>query len=61
MRDRLKELRDQSTNAARAVVDFKAKNNIVAASRRLMNEQQLSELNTSLIQARAHGGGESQA
>jgi polysaccharide biosynthesis transport protein len=53
MRDRIKELRDQSTNAARAVVDFKEKNNIVAAGGRLMNEQQLSELNTSLIQARA--------
>ena len=53
MRDRIKELRDQATNAERAVVDFKAKNNIVAAGGRLMNEQQLSELNTSLIQARA--------
>src|SRR5262249_55879876 len=53
MRDRIKELRDQSTNADRAVVDFKVKNNIVAAGGRLMNEQQISELNTSLIQARA--------
>jgi polysaccharide biosynthesis transport protein len=53
MGDRIKELSDQSTNAARAVVDFKVKNNIVAAGGRLMNEQQLSELNTSLIQARA--------
>src|SRR6516225_6517830 len=53
MRDRIKELRDQATNADRAVVDFKTKNNIVAAGGRLMNEQQLSELNSSLIQARA--------
>jgi len=53
MRDRIKELRDQATNAERAVVDFKTKNNIVAAGGRLMNEQQLSELNSSLIQARA--------
>ena len=53
MRDRIKELRDQATNAERGVVDFKAKNNIVAAGDRLMNEQQLSELNSSLIQARA--------
>jgi polysaccharide biosynthesis transport protein len=53
MRDRIKELRDQATNAERAVVDFKVKNNIVAAGGRLMNEQQLSELNTSLVQARA--------
>ena len=54
MQDRIKELRVQATNAERAVEDFKTKNNIVAASGRLMNEQQLSELNTSLIQARAH-------
>src|SRR5215472_2713187 len=53
MQDRIKELRTQATNAARAVEDFKTKNNIVAASGKLMNEQQLSELNTSLIQARA--------
>jgi polysaccharide biosynthesis transport protein len=53
MQDRIKELRVQATNAERAVEDFKAKNNIVAAIGRLMNEQQLSELNTSLIQARA--------
>jgi succinoglycan biosynthesis transport protein ExoP len=53
MQDRIKELRDQATNAERAVVDFKTKNNIVAAGGRLMNEQQLSELNSSLIQARA--------
>jgi polysaccharide biosynthesis transport protein len=53
MQERIKELRVQATNAERAVEDFKAKNNIVAASGRLMNEQQLSELNTSLIQARA--------
>src|SRR5215472_12160016 len=53
MQDRIKELRTQATNAQRAVEDFKTKNNIVAASGRLMNEQQLSELNTSLIQARA--------
>ena len=53
MRDRIKELRDQSTNAERAVVDFKVKNNIVAAAGKLMNEQQLSELNSSLIQTRA--------
>src|SRR5262249_49815227 len=42
-----------ATNAERAVEDFKTKNNIVAASGKLMNEQQLSELNTSLTQARA--------
>src|SRR5215831_18885083 len=53
MQDRIKELRTHATNAERAVEDFKTKNNIVAASGKLMNEQQLSELNTSLTQARA--------
>jgi polysaccharide biosynthesis transport protein len=49
----LKELREQSANAERAVIDYKAKNNIVESGGRLMNEQQLAELNSSLIQARA--------
>jgi polysaccharide biosynthesis transport protein len=53
MQVRIKELRVQATDAERAVEDFKTKNNIVAASGRLMNEQQLSELNTSLIHSRA--------
>jgi succinoglycan biosynthesis transport protein ExoP len=53
LQDRLKELREQSTNAERAVVDFKAKNNIVDTGGRLMNEQQLAELNSALIQAHA--------
>jgi succinoglycan biosynthesis transport protein ExoP len=43
MQDRIKELRTQATNAERAMEDFKAKNNIVAASGRLINEQQLSD------------------
>ena len=53
LQERLKELREQSTIAERAVVDFKAKNNIVDTGGRLMNEQQLAELNSGLIQARA--------
>jgi len=53
LQDRLKELREQSSNAERSVVEFKAKNNIVDTGGRLMNEQQLAELNTALIQARA--------
>jgi polysaccharide biosynthesis transport protein len=53
LQERLTELRDQGANAQRAVVDFKAKNNIVESGGRLMNEQQLAELNTSLVQARA--------
>jgi len=53
LQDRLKELREESTIAERAVVDYKAKNNIVDTGGRLMNEQQLAEVNSSLIQARA--------
>lgn len=61
--DRIKELRSQAAAAEHAVVDFKKKNNIVdtgagigggpAANRLLINDQQLSELNTQLIIATA--------
>src|SRR5215471_11727738 len=58
MGDRIKELRDQVTSAEHAVVDFKTKNNIVAVGGHLlMNEQQLSELNSSLSKARADTAG----
>ena len=53
LQERLKELREQSSIAERAVVDFKAKNNIVDTGGRLMNEQQLAELSSALIQGRA--------
>ncbi len=53
LQDRLKELREQASNSERAVVDYKAKNHIVDTGGRLMNEQQLAELNSELIQARA--------
>jgi succinoglycan biosynthesis transport protein ExoP len=53
LQDRLKELREESSKAERAVVDYKAKNNIVDTGGRLMNEQQLAELSSNLIQARA--------
>jgi polysaccharide biosynthesis transport protein len=53
LQDRLKELREQSTSAERAVVDYKSKNNIVDTGGRLISEQQLAELNSALIQARA--------
>ena len=53
LQDRLKELREQTASAERAVVDYKAKNNIVDTGGRLMNEQQLGELNSALVQARA--------
>lgn len=53
LQDRLKELREQASNSERAVVDYKTNNNIVDTGGRLMNEQQLAEFNTELIQARA--------
>jgi len=53
LQDRLKELREQSASAERAVVDFKANNNIVDTGGRLMNEQQLAEINSALLQGRA--------
>jgi len=53
LQDRLKELREQSSEAERAVVAYKTKNNIVDTGGTLMNEQQLAELNSDLIQARA--------
>jgi polysaccharide biosynthesis transport protein len=48
LKDRMKELRAQASTADRAVVDFKAKNNIVDMGGRLLNEQQLAETNSAL-------------
>ncbi|MBR1092297.1 AAA family ATPase [Bradyrhizobium manausense] len=53
LQDRLKELRAQASSADRAVVDYKAKNNIVDTGGRLLNEQQLAETNSALTIARA--------
>jgi succinoglycan biosynthesis transport protein ExoP len=56
LQDRAKELREQVAMADHAVVDYRAKNNIIdtgGAGGKLMNEQQLTELNTQLIQAQA--------
>jgi len=52
LQDRIKELGDQSSIADETVVQFKTKNNIVAAGGRLLNDQQLAELNTQLVLAR---------
>jgi succinoglycan biosynthesis transport protein ExoP len=52
LQDRLKDLRSQASSAERAVADFKAKNNIVDAGGRLLTEQQLGEINSSLTIAR---------
>jgi polysaccharide biosynthesis transport protein len=53
LEDRLNELRTQASAAEHAVVEYKAKHNIVDTGGHLINEQQLSELNTALIKARA--------
>jgi succinoglycan biosynthesis transport protein ExoP len=54
LQERIKELRAQVSDADRAVVDFKRANNIIESGNgRLMNEQQLSEVNTQLISAHA--------
>ncbi|MFH1344350.1 MAG: GNVR domain-containing protein [Pseudomonadota bacterium] len=53
LQQRSAELREQATASDRAVQAFKAENNIVGTSRGLMSEQQLTDVNTQLIQARA--------
>ena len=53
LQDRLNQLRAQASAAEYAVVEYKTKHNIVDTGGHLMNEQQLSELNTALVKARA--------
>lgn len=59
LQDRIKELRQQVSDADRTVLDYKEKNNIVAiispggGGSRLLGEQQLEELNTQLSNVRA--------
>jgi len=54
LQERFQTLREQASAAERAVVDFKSKNNIVIASGKSMNDQNLSEISTQLNAARAH-------
>jgi len=53
LQDRIKELRTQASAAQKAAVDFKTANNIVDTGGRLMNEQQLAEVNSQLVLAHA--------
>jgi polysaccharide biosynthesis transport protein len=52
LQDRMKELRSQASAADQAVANFKAKNSIVDIGGRLLNEQQMAELSSSLTMAR---------
>jgi succinoglycan biosynthesis transport protein ExoP len=54
LQERLQALREQASTAERAVVEFKAKNNIVTAGGTLMNEKQLGDVSGQLATARSH-------
>jgi succinoglycan biosynthesis transport protein ExoP len=56
LQERLQTLREQAAAAERAVIEFKAKNNIVTAGNTLMDEKQLTELHGQLAAARTHTG-----
>jgi succinoglycan biosynthesis transport protein ExoP len=53
LQERYQTLREQASTAERAVVEFKAKHNIVTTGGKLINDQQLSEVNSRLVAARA--------
>lgn len=56
LQDRIKELRDQVSTAERAVVDYRTQNDIVSTGgpdKRLLGEQQVAELSSQLVIARA--------
>ena len=50
---RISELRTQASAAERAVADFDQKNHIIATGGKLMNDQQLAEINSQFILAQA--------
>jgi polysaccharide biosynthesis transport protein len=51
--DRTNSLRDQASADLKALVEFKQRNNLVASDGKLINEQQMSEVNSQLILAHA--------
>jgi succinoglycan biosynthesis transport protein ExoP len=53
LQERYHSLKEQASTADRAVIDFKAKNNIVVAGGKLLGDQQLSEINARLGTAQA--------
>jgi succinoglycan biosynthesis transport protein ExoP len=54
LQERLQNLREQAASAERAVIEFKAKNNIVSAGGALLTDKDLSDMNGQLTAARAH-------
>jgi succinoglycan biosynthesis transport protein ExoP len=54
LQERLQNLREQAASAERAVIEFKAKNNIVSSSGTLLTDKELSDINGELTAARAH-------
>ena len=54
LQERLQTLREQAAAAERAVIEFKAKNNIVTAAGTLMNDKRLAEMSSQLASARAN-------
>jgi polysaccharide biosynthesis transport protein len=54
LQERLQALREQAEAAERAVIEFKSKNNIVAAGGALMNEKELSEISAGSVSARVN-------
>jgi len=53
LQERIQELQQQAAIAERAALDFKKANNIVDTGGRLIGEQQLAELNSQIVLARA--------
>jgi succinoglycan biosynthesis transport protein ExoP len=51
--NRINTLRDQASADMKALVEFKQKNNLVASDGKLINDQQMSEVNSQLILAHA--------
>jgi len=52
LQGRIEELNQKQSLAERAVVDFKKQNNMITADGKLVNEQQITELNSQLVLAR---------
>lgn len=53
LQERIEELRDEATNSDRAVQDFRVQNQLVETNGRTVTDQQLGEINSQLIAARA--------